>query len=972
MKRIVKIGIAVLTAIVVLGLVTGCPESSKSSGGSDATLTSVKFGNETATLGTPAATWSSATAGTVTILNSRVTIVATPKDTKATLEFAIAPDGELDEEDFWGETTLDFKIGDQLAIKVTSGDQKTVLYYRIGVNLAGVGLQSVTVGGVSAVTLGTAGSAYNTAIAGSILFTTKEDEQPAGGMEIVATLTAAAAAQNATITYAKAAGNTEPTFGETATIKFADGDYLYIKVTGTSGSAVYKIQVNFKQEGTIRYGSPVIKDGELDPIWDNPTLQVYPIAKVYAADSGSYLDPNNEFPETVANAKALWDEEGLSIYVWVKDGDVSLVDNEHESDSFELFVNEDLSAVPSPYVEAAAKAAYTNGGSQYRVGANGQRSGEGQSPAAMNALNKTSAWKTADGYIIVMKAPWRLRNKFFTPTSYRNDWEFGFELQVNIAGVSSNRYGVLVWNNVSHTNYQNAGDYGVAKLIGGPDSPNYPAVDPIITSQPKGDVVSVGDSVTLTVAASDPVDGGAITYEWFKADTAAGEGTSVSTGGTYTFSFAATAYYYAIVTNTVGSNKSTTKSAVAGIIDAASIVLPTDWVEKIVNPGNGSVPVYGFKLPAGDTFGDYDTIKFDLRMDAASDMATGRIRSWGPYSSTAWADVSVTPGNSDMKNASPGGLLLSTGSDATVPTVWTPTTITFNNRDTLTDKDTIKGTTGVILLAFGPIGNNDSNSNNGTNTTTRTRTWYIKNITLESSTDTTKKVTVLHPDHPLLWGGNGASAYVTQDGNHKVTRTLYDWVDEVTTQGNASVSLYGFKLPAGKTFGDYDSVNFSLKMATDSEMPSGRTRAWGTYAASAYVPSKLFDQGAQIQNATPGGLLLSTGSDATVPTVWTSTTITFNNRDTLTEKEAIKAANGVIILGFGPIGNNDSNTPLKSRHYYIMGVTLVDSTGANLPIKALSPDSPLLWAGEGKGAYVTQDGSHKVTRVLSGINFADF
>jgi len=459
MRRIVKIGIALFAAIVVLGLV-GCSEPSPKkppvgpSVSSDATLTQVKFGDEIATLGTPAATYAGATAGSVNILEATVNITATPANEDATIEYAqvaVGEDGELgefDEASLWSDITFTFKTGDVLVIKVTAQDGTTVKYYKIGVTLLDVALASLTVGGID-ITLPAGGTSWQTTrSAAYVLFTYLVSEQPADGIEIVAT----AEQDDATIQYAKyTQGGAAPVFGNTSSFVFADSDFVYIKVTSADGAiAYYKAQISFKRSGRIKYGSPNIAQwtldngvlkpnpnaqykGVLDTIWNDPSLEEYPIDRIYAPQSAQLLDPANNLLDengkcktTQAFVKALWDEEGLSVYVRVIDSDMSETDNEHNTDSFELFVNEDLS------FGGTGAQKYSNGGSQYRVAANGQRSGEGGSPAAMNALNKTSVWKTSDGYIIVMKAPWRLWSKFFSPTTYRNDWEFGFELQLKI------------------------------------------------------------------------------------------------------------------------------------------------------------------------------------------------------------------------------------------------------------------------------------------------------------------------------------------------------------------------------------------------------------------------------------------------------------------------------------------------------------------------------------------------------------
>ena len=190
----------------------------------------------------------------------------------------------------------------------------------------------------------------------------------------------------------------------------------------------------------------------------------------------------------------------------------------------------------------------------------------------------------------------------------------------------------------------------------------------------------------------------------------------------------------------------------------AAEVWPTDWVEKITAVGNGTVPVYGFELASGKTFGDYDRIVFKLKVDPASDKKTGRLRAWGNYTADWLDDITKRPG---MSNATPGGLLLSAGGneDYSSATDWTEQTITFTNRDTLTDAATIKAANGIVLIGFGVIANNDGG----------TRVYYVKDIEL-SNTDGTDKVPALHPKSSKLWGADDYDkAWVTQDVTDQTT-----------------------------------------------------------------------------------------------------------------------------------------------------------------------------------------------------------
>ena len=756
MKRIVKIGIAVLTAIVVLGLVVGCDNGTTSktseytiafdlNGGpgippatikvksgktadtafpsnpadwdkegetqkfegwfenaagtgtavtkstvikknyilyakwgttgivttsDDASLDSVKFGLDGITLAEPGATLNAAKAAAVTLLQANATVTAVPSNSRAEVEFLqVAEGGTPDESEFWSDTVFDFTSGDTLYIRVTAEDGVTKLYYKFSIMLGDVALTSLKVGGKDVGTMPLGGTTWRTASLGAfVLFQTLVSEQPAEGIEIEAE-----AEEGATIQYAKAKPGVEPNGWSDATkIKFEDNDLLYLKVTGKSKSVgYYKVEVSFKRSGKIKYGSPVIgygttkentklakkttegavddglppddaatTKGFIDPIWNDPELEVYPIDRIYGADStqminggvgGQYIDENGK-SRTVATAKALWDEEGLSIFLKVIDSDVVIADNgNHECDSLELFVNEDIT------FSGTGAAMYSNGGSQYRVGAGGRRSGEG-GWNVLRDLNKTAAWKASqavdgfDGYYVLLKAPWRLRTKFFDTTTYRNDWKFGFELQVNVGPTGTGRYGVQIWNNIAHTNYQNALDYGIATMFGGPANPNYPPLPPVFTTNPKSSIVGFGQNVNLTVATATPKDGGIVTLQWYNATDATAEGTAISGATNATYQLTAPnqetkLYYYAVATNTnAAGTKATTMSS-----RSVLTVTNAPMVEQFTLAQNN--PVYKFSLT--DDFSNYKSITVDYYMDPA-EFAKGirAVRLMGNYAET--------------------------------------------------------------------------------------------------------------------------------------------------------------------------------------------------------------------------------------------------------------------------------------------------------------------------------------------------
>jgi len=285
---------------------------------------------------------------------------------------------------------------------------------------------------------------------------------------------------------------------------------------------------------------------------------------------------------------------------------------------------------------------------------------------------------------------------------------------------------------------------------------------PVITKQPQGGIKSPYDSVTLSVTAVVS-DGGSLSYQWYKAASPSDTPLPISGAVSREYSFSAadtSTYYWVDVKNTLGYTSATTRSALVGIIIQIE-TLPDNWTDK-VTIRNTSAPVYGFNLPGGEVFGNYDRIKFTLKFDAAStNLNNRRMQAWGNYNYDSWTDVYYHP---PMSNATPNGLLLSNASEKNYTSGnWVNYTIVLDNRDALTTASAIKAAEGVILLAFAPIP-----PNGGTGTTI----FYVKGITLENA-DGSKVVKALNPKDPLLfYGVNSATAYVTQNESDVVTRVL--------------------------------------------------------------------------------------------------------------------------------------------------------------------------------------------------------
>ena len=582
------------------------------------TLTSVTVGGITAVTGASGAAYTGITSpGSVglsasTKTNAKVEVVkANPNQT---VQYAKVAAGTSGAPAFGAADTFSFEDGDVLYIEVTAENGVNKGYYKIGVEVGrDTSLSSVTIGGIAVINTGTSAAAaadVPDAEAGSILFTTA---MPSEGYAVAITATDPGAA----VKWAQGTGTASQTapsaYGTTTPIPFVDEGFLFIEVTAanTTTKAYYKIKINLLMSATIKYGSPTITSGTVDILWDSVT-ETYRIAKV-SADQLSSLENTQT---TFGVAKALFDEDGLYIYVDVTDPSIDLTNTSfHAKDSVELFINEGVDTNGTLIKDPVD---YDTKGGQYRVDAAGTISGNPDAaPAAMNA-QKVSAWtKTGGGgYIVIFQAPWRFTDSY----PLANGKKIGFELQINACSAGA-RDGILVWNNVANTNYRNVTNYGEARLDTGSGTLKVNAKAPDITTHPAGRTYVPGDEQTnpeLTVAATS-TDGGTITYQWYSnTENSVTGGTMISgaTQAAYTpaISFTQNGSYYfwaevknSIADNSDGGNKIAVRNSSIALIQVSTVAL----VEKIYT-GGSSVPAYRFTLPAGAQWSDYTKLTFSV------------------------------------------------------------------------------------------------------------------------------------------------------------------------------------------------------------------------------------------------------------------------------------------------------------------------------------------------------------------------
>lgn len=131
---------------------------------------------------------------------------------------------------------------------------------------------------------------------------------------------------------------------------------------------------------------------------------------------------------------------------------------------------------------------------------------------------------------------------------------------------------------------------------------------PVVTKQPEQTIKALKDGeVTLSVSASSP-DGGALSYQWYRAADASANGTAISseTAASCTIKADSEAYYYAIVMNTKDGQTASVASNRTHIVitDNPAEVVPPKAPVISVQPVGGTVKkggTYMFSVTASVT-----------------------------------------------------------------------------------------------------------------------------------------------------------------------------------------------------------------------------------------------------------------------------------------------------------------------------------------------------------------------------------
>jgi hypothetical protein len=223
----------------------------------DASLTAITIGGKSASLGTPAANYSGATAGDVILGSSQTGNFAVTSDTagkKTTLKYAKVTGSGSPVFD----TAASFALaaGDIVYIQSTA-ENGTVLVYKVTVSVLpdDTSLASINIAGQTP-TVGTSGNSFITATVASGQIVTVADAAALSSVTVAATPNDSAAS----IRYGTSAANTNPAnWGNSGTFtNLANGAYIGVEVTAQDGTVrYYKFRIAYGNSNATLTGITV-------------------------------------------------------------------------------------------------------------------------------------------------------------------------------------------------------------------------------------------------------------------------------------------------------------------------------------------------------------------------------------------------------------------------------------------------------------------------------------------------------------------------------------------------------------------------------------------------------------------------------------------------------------------------------------------------------------------------------------------
>jgi len=241
------VGIALVMAIALMAMITGCPNDNSTSGDPhEKTLTAFKIAGIAPDDAIPdpitQEEWDDA--DTITFTNQGKFTIPTaslanaslsPTVTGGSVTYWKGDDYDRANASFTSTKNLSFAEGDILFVRVTAGD-KTINYYKF--------IITTPTSSASLYTLTIAGQAASTGVGAETwdAITVPGKAELTGAQKTSAQVTATAN-QGAAVRFAQVTGAGAPAFGDTDTFTFADGDFLFIEVTSADGSTVmvYKV-----------------------------------------------------------------------------------------------------------------------------------------------------------------------------------------------------------------------------------------------------------------------------------------------------------------------------------------------------------------------------------------------------------------------------------------------------------------------------------------------------------------------------------------------------------------------------------------------------------------------------------------------------------------------------------------------------------------------------------------------------------
>ena len=190
--------------------------------------------------------------------------------------------------------------------------------------------------------------------------------------------------------------------------------------------------VTFKPYELIKNGTAIV-DGKQGAIWND--VEAMPLTiNLGAAET------------TKADAKLLWDEENLYLYMDVTDSVLNKDSgNAWEQDSIEVFIDENN----------GKSTGYEDDDKQYRINYENEKSFNGKNCLEENM--KSEVVLTDKGYAIEASFKW-------TDVAIKANDNIGFELQINDAGETGTRLGTLSLFDDSGNGYQNTAVFGTVGL----------------------------------------------------------------------------------------------------------------------------------------------------------------------------------------------------------------------------------------------------------------------------------------------------------------------------------------------------------------------------------------------------------------------------------------------------------------------------------------------------------------------------